>query len=428
MGSISLQRGRKGCEENKRSFEQRLAELSLVMGPAVQRSTNKDIADWYSFKVSVGVAPGEAATGSPVRRRELCEAQVVDYEEHDDDDADDDDDDDDDDDHAGDSDGGDDDGDDGHGDYVGYVGSGDAEDDNDDGDGHDGGDGGGDDDDGRHADEHQYRTRIQEEPEEEEEEEEEEEDEEEAAAADRLPVVKNDGVHTTLVVLHPSRGVPESQADLPRLAEGESFVRPATETADPPTGGNEAPIDLLVLPRLMLLRWASLLRTALRKWLRRRLISPTDCFENANDLLVNVYDWAFEPNENDEPIAFVVFRVGSNDWRWTLCAHWLQWASVRMPMAVAMCHPGPKILRSLNEIIEWGMSATTNNQTLVEWRLMGHTLVPMSQAIGGGLMHDCSTWNEIYAGEENVAAKAWNAPAEVKGSNDRTAATVHTIS
>ena len=91
--------------------------------------------------------------------------------------------------------------------------------------------------------------------------------------------MKNDGVHTTLVVLHPSRGVPESQADLPRLAEGESFVRPATETADPPTGGNEAPIDLLVLPRLMLLRWASLLRTALRKWLRRRLISPTDCFE-----------------------------------------------------------------------------------------------------------------------------------------------------
>ncbi|CAE7947253.1 unnamed protein product [Symbiodinium sp. KB8] len=269
---------------------------------------------------------------------------------------------------------------------------------------------------------------------------------EEMNMQDRLPVVKNDGVHTTLVVLHPSRGVPESQADLPRLAEGESFVRPATETADPPTGGNEAPIDLLVLPRLMLLRWASLLRTieliglADAMWMDCLQIWPPgpaqqwsneffeNANENANDLLVNVYDWAFEPNENDEPIAFVVFRVGSNDWRWTLCAHWLQWASVRMPMAVAMCHPGPKILRSLNEIIEWGMSATTNNQTLVEWRLMGHTLVPMSQAIGGGLMHDCSTWNEIYAGEENVAAKAWNAPAEVKGSNDRTAATVHTIS
>ena len=53
--------------------------------------------------------------------------------------------------------------------------------------------------------------------------------------------VKNDGVHTTLVALPLFGGVPESRADLPRLAEGESFVRPATETADPPTGGNEAP-------------------------------------------------------------------------------------------------------------------------------------------------------------------------------------------
>ena len=111
--------------------------------------------------------------------------------------------------------------------------------------------------------------------------------------------------------------------------------------------------------------------------------------ENAIDRLVNVFEktvqWAnqqvFEPNENEEPIAFAVFRkhelrrcadgllgiwrqcqneacqvlqpsfadhirtheldgAGRNDWGWTLCERSLaSMGIVQMPMNDAMCHP-----------------------------------------------------------------------------------------
>ena len=52
--------------------------------------------------------------------------------------------------------------------------------------------------------------------------------------------VKQDGVQTTLVALFMSGGVPEDRMDLQRLAEREIFfVRPANETADPPTAAAE---------------------------------------------------------------------------------------------------------------------------------------------------------------------------------------------
>ena len=52
--------------------------------------------------------------------------------------------------------------------------------------------------------------------------------------------VKQDGVQTTLVALFMSGGVPEDRMDLQRLAESEIFfVRPANETADPPTAAAE---------------------------------------------------------------------------------------------------------------------------------------------------------------------------------------------
>ena len=44
-------------------------------------------------------------------------------------------------------------------------------------------------------------------------------------------------------------------------------------------------------------------------------------------------------------------------------------------------------------------------------------------AVGGGLEHDCSTWDGIYENEDNEAANAWNAPSQAKGSNDRNVAT-----
>ncbi|CAE7607762.1 unnamed protein product [Symbiodinium microadriaticum] len=54
---------------------------------------------------------------------------------------------------------------------------------------------------------------------------------------------------------------------------------------------------------------------------------------------------------------------------------------VRVPMCDPMCGPSPKpndqILLCLNEIIERGMWATTNGQTVVKWRLMAHTMVPI---------------------------------------------------
>ena len=44
--------------------------------------------------------------------------------------------------------------------------------------------------------------------------------------------------------------------------------------------------------------------------------------------------------------------------------------------------------------------------------------MPLNQAVGGGLDHDCFSWGEIYEGEEN-AANAWNDLANTKGSNGR---------
>ena len=67
------------------------------------------------------------------------------------------------------------------------------------------------------------------------------------------------------------------------------------------------------------------------------------------------------------------------------------------------------------------MFATTTGRNLVEWRLMGHTMAPLSQRIGGGLEHDCSTWDQ-----EN-AANAWNDPTKVEGTNERTPANVVAI-
>ena len=74
---------------------------------------------------------------------------------------------------------------------------------------------------------------------------------------------------------------------------------------------------------------------------------------------------------------------GPNDWCWTLEPLSLNSAGiVRMPMTDPMCHRNPKLLLSLNEIMEWGALATTRGQCLIERRLMGHTMVPLCQAVG----------------------------------------------
>eukprot|EP00439_Symbiodinium_sp_Y106_P072797 s2273_g13.t1 len=37
---------------------------------------------------------------------------------------------------------------------------------------------------------------------------------------------------------------------------------------------------------------------------------------------------------------------------------------------------------------------------LIEWRLVGHTMVPLTQAGAAGLHHDCSTWDELYEDDD----------------------------
>ena len=112
---------------------------------------------------------------------------------------------------------------------------------------------------------------------------------------------------------------------------------------------------------------------------------------------------------------------GPNDWCWTLEPLSLNSAGiVRMPMTDPMCHRNPKLLLSLNEIMEWGALATTRGQCLIERRLMGHTMVPLCQAVGSAAV---PPGDEIYENEDNEAANAWNAPSQAKGSNDGNVAT-----
>ena len=63
---------------------------------------------------------------------------------------------------------------------------------------------------------------------------------------------------------------------------------------------------------------------------------------------------------------------------------------------------GPQLM-SLSEMTEFSREATLWGMSLIEWRLMGHTMVPVKQATNDGLDMDCSTWDELYADEdENV--------------------------
>ena len=89
---------------------------------------------------------------------------------------------------------------------------------------------------------------------------------------------------------------------------------------------------------------------------------------------------------------------------------------VRVPMTDPMCLGTPRMLLTLNEIMDWQMHATNHaGESLLEWRLMGHTMVPLCQSIGAGLEHDCSTWDELYENDGNEAPNAWNAPMQGKG-------------
>ncbi|CAE7775887.1 unnamed protein product [Symbiodinium sp. CCMP2592] len=155
---------------------------------------------------------------------------------------------------------------------------------------------------------------------------------------------------------------------------------------------------------------------------------------NALSALRKTVQWAnqgvFEESGNGEPIAFVVFRRtktaamrrwvaggpngnarvklanyfnrqftdhisafewdgdGPDNWKWTM---------------EPLSHASAGIVRVPMTIMEWGMLATNRGDSLLEWRLMGHTM------------------DEIYENDGNEAQTAWNAP-KAKA-NDQTVGT-----
>ena len=96
---------------------------------------------------------------------------------------------------------------------------------------------------------------------------------------------------------------------------------------------------------------------------------------------------------------------------------------VRIPMTDPMCLGTPRALLTLNKIMDWQMHATTKSyESLLEWRLMGHTMVPLCR-IGAGLEHNCSTWDELYEDKGNEAPNAWNT-AKAKANNQAVGTTL----
>ena len=102
-----------------------------------------------------------------------------------------------------------------------------------------------------------------------------------------------------------------------------------------------------------------------------------------------------------------------NKWFWTVPteASKMSMGIIRMEKDDAMNYAktGPQLL-CLSEMMDWNRTATLPHSGLIEWRLMGHTMVPTVQAYGSGLEHDCSTWDEMYADDDGEDPSAWNAP------------------
>ena len=141
--------------------------------------------------------------------------------------------------------------------------------------------------------------------------------------------------------------------------------------------------------------------TAMRRWVAG---GPGG---NARVKLANYFNRQF----TDHISTFEWDNTGLDNWRWRMESESFDTVGiVRVPMTDPMCLGTPRALLTLNEIMDWQMHATTKScESLLEWRLMGHTMVPLCQSIGAGLEHDCSTWDELYEDEGNEAPNAWNA-------------------
>ena len=105
----------------------------------------------------------------------------------------------------------------------------------------------------------------------------------------------------------------------------------------------------------------------------------------------------FNRQFTDHISTFEWDNTGLDNWRWRMESESFDTVGiVRVPMTDPMCLGTPRALLTLNEIMDWQMHATTKScESLLEWRLMRHTMVPLCQSIGAGLEHDSSTWDEL---------------------------------
>ena len=156
----------------------------------------------------------------------------------------------------------------------------------------------------------------------------------------------------------------------------------------------DAPIGFVVFRRTK--------ATAMRRWVAS---GPGG---NARVKLANYFNRQF----TDHISTFEWDNTGLDNWRWRMESESFDTVGiVRVPMTDPMCLGTPRMLLTLNEIMDWQMHATNHaGESLLEWRLVGHTMVPLCQSIGAGLEHDCSTWDELYENDDNEAPNAWNAP------------------
>ena len=74
---------------------------------------------------------------------------------------------------------------------------------------------------------------------------------------------------------------------------------------------------------------------------------------------------------------------------------------------------GPQLM-SLSEMTEYNREATLWGMGLIEWRLMGHTMVPVKQASHDGLDPDCSTWDDLYGDDDGEKLHPWTVPTAAK--------------
>ena len=115
--------------------------------------------------------------------------------------------------------------------------------------------------------------------------------------------------------------------------------------------------------------------------------------------------------ENDE--EHVGVANVPKKWVWNVPddSSWSSMGIIRMPSTEGtMCRPHGMPLLCLAEMAEWNRLATVSPNGLIDWRLMGHTMVPLVQANASGLHRDCSTWDELYEDDDGEYVNAWNGP------------------